>query len=472
MLSMDSRAAVVAEDNSRRKFHRVNLPMNLEYKGKIFRVRDWSVGGVAVEAFDGPTEPDTILDAHVVLPMPDSQISVRVKLRVCATKNGITGFEFHEPNPRQKRILRHYVEMAVEGRLQNVDDLIAITTAPMIASPIDEALTFTELEKNSIESEFRKKSIVTISLAISFVIVMIVAIFYVTMFRIEKVGIAVGSVSSVTAGVAGRVAEIYQDRQNAMVARGAPLFSFDSGQINSDIANIKARMAQLTAEAAGLQRSSNGSLAVLNALQRQLQGARDEYRSGQRLFEEQLISRNDLRQLEERMNDARVAWERERVKALGAVSREDGSFDPVADEKVRLQHELDRLELDKERLTVRAPEDGRLININYSLNNFLERKDVVALIEKDVAPFVSIKLLSEEAIKLAVGMEARIYTPVLGEYFDGVISDIGYAAFDTTTTLKDEVKQGETLVKIAFKDSSIRLPPNSRVQVWIRTFRF
>jgi multidrug resistance efflux pump len=469
---MDSRASVVAEDNSRRKFHRVNLAMNLEYLGKIYRVRDWSVGGVAIEGFDTSLQPDAIIEARIILPMPDSQIFVRVHLRICIHKGGVTGCEFYKPNPRQKRILRHYVEMAVEGRLQNVDDLIAITTAPMIESPIDEALTFSELEKNSIESEFRKKSIVTVSLAISFAIVMVIAIFYVTLFRIEKIGIAVGSLGSVSAGSAGRVADIYQDHLNAKVSRGTPLFAFDSSELDGEIAALQARIAQLNADAASQLQSVAGNQSLLGSLQSRVRSASRELEAGKALFQQQLIDRTSLAQLEDRLNDSRMAYERERVKSMGSVLAGSSGYDPIADEIARLGQDLERLQQSKEQRVVRAPEDGKLISVNYHMNQFLERQDVVALIEKDIAPFVSIRLLSDEAIKLSVGMDARIYAPVLGEYFDGVISDIGYAAFDTSSTLKDEVKQGETLVRIDFRDRAIRLPPNARVKVWIRTFHF
>lgn len=463
---------VVAEDNSRRKFHRVSLTLKLEFKGQLYSVKDWSVGGVGIESFDPDVQIGDVVNVRVVLPMPDSQLFVQMPVRICNVRGYVTGCEFHNLNPRQKRILRHYVEMAVEGQLQSVDDMIAITTAPVIASPIDEALTFTELEKNAIEKNFRKKSIVTIAMAVAVAAVFILSIIYVTVFRIERVGVAVGSLEGVTSTGEGVVTVAHHIPVGSYVDKGEVLLELDSTEVKSRLAELDAQLAAFENQTGGgISDTSAQNRRLLSELGRRVNSRYKEYLNAKRLYDEQLIHKADLSRIEDKLFDARQAFEKEKIRLMGTrvVGLDKAS---IAQERAVLEQMRASLLNQLNLLSVKAPAAGKLVSVNYDEGLYVQRQDVIAVIDRDVEPVVSMKLLSEDALRLTIGMPVRIYAPVLGDYFDGHVTDIGYAAFKADSTVTEEVKQGETLIRIAFDDTSVRLPPNSRVKVWIRTFKW
>lgn len=462
---------IVAEDNSRRKFHRVSLKLKLEYNGHLYSVRDWSVGGVAIESFDPGLSIGDVVNIRVVLPMPDSQLFVQMPVRVCNNRGSVTGCEFHNLNPRQKRILRHYVEMALEGQLQSVDDMIAITTAPVIASPIDEALTFTELEKNAIEKNFRRKSYVTIAMAVVIAAVFLLSILYVTIFRIERVGVAVGSLESITSTGEGVVKRAYNLEVGTFVRVGDPLFELDSSGLRAQLAEIESELAQFESQVIGDKNLVAQSGRLLAEMKRRVNRRAVEYEHAKQLYGSKLISLTDITRLEDKLLEARESYQIERARVL---SQQTPTVNAVAlsKERTRLFETKQSISEQLDARTVRANVSGKIVSINFDEGMYIEPQDVVAVIDKNVEPVVSMRLLSEDALRLTVGTPVRIYAPVLGDYFDAHVTDIGYAAFKLDSTVTDEVKQGETLVRIAFDDKRIRLPPNSRVKVWIQTFKW
>jgi hypothetical protein len=151
-------SATVSELNYLRKAHRVNLPMVIEIDGKNYKAAEWSVAGVGIEGFDLDLGMNQVVAARCVLPMPDSFITLKVELQLEVRRSDVAGFEFKNINQRQKRVLRHYIESAIEGKIDNVEDLISVVTTPGLATPIEDALNLTELEAESLFKRFKAKS--------------------------------------------------------------------------------------------------------------------------------------------------------------------------------------------------------------------------------------------------------------------------------------------------------------------------
>ncbi|HFA59088.1 MAG TPA: PilZ domain-containing protein, partial [Rhodospirillales bacterium] len=129
-------SSIHSEPNSRRRAHRVDLPMVVEIDGRALPARDWSVTGVAVEVPPG-FEPkgDGVLSARLMIPMHGASLALRVKLRLVARDGEVARFAFVDLSPRDRRILRQYIELGIEGRLDNVEDMIALLAQPELPSP-------------------------------------------------------------------------------------------------------------------------------------------------------------------------------------------------------------------------------------------------------------------------------------------------------------------------------------------------
>jgi hypothetical protein len=121
-------------------------------------------------------------------------------------------------------------------------------------------------------------------------------------------------------------------------------------------------------------------------------------------------------------------------------------------------------------LLLRAPEHGRVFNMIPSEGAFVKAGEPVFIIERDLVPHILFRLRSEDALKLNVGMKADVYVPFEDARYTATLTAIGYVAVNGRATASQEVSLNETLVKLALDDKDVRLPANSRVKVWIRTF--
>jgi hypothetical protein len=71
-------------------------------------------------------------------------------------------------------------------------------------------------------------------------------------------------------------------------------------------------------------------------------------------------------------------------------------------------------------------------------------------------------------VKLHPGMPATVAVPFENRKFTGKVSAIGLNAVSAQAATIQEGGLDQTLVKIDFDDSKVRLPANARVNVWIR----
>ena len=110
--------------------------------------------------------------------------------------------------------------------------------------------------------------------------------------------------------------------------------------------------------------------------------------------------------------------------------------------------------------------------IERFLNEFepIDPNDVMVLIEKNSPPNVLLKLLTEDALKIKIGMEASVYAPTTDTEYDAKVVAVGYSSVNSQATVTQEASLNETIVRLEFVDKHVRLPANTRVQVWIRMF--
>ena len=65
------------------------------------------------------------------------------------------GFDFHELSARNKRVLRHYIELSVDGKLGDVEDIVAVASSPITSSPIELPLNLSQPAPYGTLQQFR-----------------------------------------------------------------------------------------------------------------------------------------------------------------------------------------------------------------------------------------------------------------------------------------------------------------------------
>ncbi len=456
-------SSVVGESNSQRRAHRVDLPMAVEIGGRTFVVHDWSVGGLAIaDPGDLRLAKGETLEARLRIPMRGASLVLPVRLRVVACDERMARFSFVDLSPRNRRILRQYIELGVEGRLDNVEDMVSLLVQPELPSPIADALVLSEAEQEELHCAFRKRGSLALLFGLLFIIGLAATLFYNTVYRVEALGVALGTVRTVSAGVTGVVTEM-RVREGEPVRKGDPLFRLDDRELTIELARLDREIALLD-ERLRLATGKPGRTA------RRATGGPGEPAAvhGRRLKAGLLpVPLELLRRLAEAPTIGIDAAPENRGRSVDA---EESTLLALERERIRLRAARERTALQLAARSVRAPVAGRVYRIARQPGDHVGPEEPVLLLATDGPPLIVARLRQEDTLDLAPGMEGMVAVPASGQHFPARIRSIGATPVKIDFTSTMEVSLGETLITLEPLDPDLRLEPFTRVTVWIRTF--
>lgn len=462
---------ITNEYNYKRKSHRVDLPLVVEIGGEQYRVQDWSLGGVGITGFslDSVEDKDKI-PAHIILPMPDSVLSLRVTLGYVNRRSGKTGLQFVALSSKHRRVLRHYIELSIEGKLENLEDLVGIISSPQVASPIQDALNLSDLEEESLVRQFRQRSYLSIVFAVLFFGGAAGVIFYNTVYRISTTGLISGTVRPISAGCTGTVQEVFVD-SGENVKEGQILFTVEDNkgctlslEKEEALVDIKEKLDFI------FGRLVPSDTALLQDLKEDFEENQRIFEEAEILFREGGITRKDLHLAKSYYLRSKVAYDRSLNSQRERYERQQATISSLTKKGQRIEGELFGQSLESTLCRGTSPMAGRMLTIEKRKGDYVTANDVMGLVNMDTTPNIIIKLRSADVLKIAIGMAASIYAPSLKTKYEARISAIGYSAVSGNSSLGLEANLNETLVKLDFIDPTLRFPVNSRVGVWIKTF--
>ena len=459
------------EKNFRRKAHRVNLPVKITIGGRSYRTHDWSVSGVGIQDFDRPLEAGETIEAVISLPMEDAQIDLRVMLSFVARHGDVSGFCFEKIAPRTRQILRHYIELAVEGRLDHVEDLIAVVTSPEIPTPIGDALNLSDLEEENLLARFRTRSRLALLVALAFFVLLVATLFYNTTYRVAGNGVVGGNLRSLDAGVDGTVTRL-DVASGDPVLPGKPLLVVRDERYDAEIAAKLTRIHQLEYRLSQLPPEDAPASALIDELQAMVDRRARDLERARKLYEARVISFKDKSFVENQYHQARIDLARQRETRARARTLSSAERRHLETTLADLKGELEQLRRRGASHTVSSPVPGRVFSTPVRAGQRVSAGTPVISIQEDRPPYVLLKLPNRDALKLSPGMKAEILVPFSGRRYRGTVEAFGYSAVNNDVPVTQEASLNETLVKIILDDDRVRLPPNLRVEVWIRTFEW
>src|SRR4051812_38816028 len=131
LLAREGAAMMISrEPNLPRKAMRVAIPLFVEIDGHNHAAVDWSTTGVGLSDLQRLPQEGELVQARLSFPMLESTLLIPVQLVFRGAHDGIAGFEFKDLSARNRRILRHYIELSLDGKLGDVDDIVAVAALP------------------------------------------------------------------------------------------------------------------------------------------------------------------------------------------------------------------------------------------------------------------------------------------------------------------------------------------------------
>ncbi|MDX8379491.1 MAG: HlyD family efflux transporter periplasmic adaptor subunit [Gallionella sp.] len=455
------------EGNFQRKSHRINLLLKVEINGKTYSSDNWSTSGVGVRDFKETLQSGEIVPANLIFPMVGSTLCLSVNLRLKSNRDNVTGFEFNELSLRNKRVLRHYIELAVNGQLDNLEDLIAISAPHSGSSPIDDALNLSDVdvESESHIKNFKNKSYWAIFLGILFVLIIAALVFYNTIYKVEATGLVAGNLERVTANNAGVISAI-DIKIGMYVDKNTPLFGVKDTHLETDVKVLEKRINQLISSTSVIIGSMSDDVALINSMKIVLKQSKAELSNAKHLYKQRVISNKDLLLVRNHYEQVHTNLLKEMV-----VSTNNSQIirDKFALENMKAELLTKKLLLEHQAISyvVRAQHKGKVFQINKVVGAYVLATDPVILLETDTCPHVFVRLSNDDVLKLHIGMRVDVYVPFEKQKYQAMISAIGLNAANAETNIAMETTLNDTLVRVDFVDQHVRLPSNSRVKVWI-----
>lgn len=454
----------VIESNQMRRAHRVDIPLVIVIDGIAYKSKDWSMTGAGVDNLELKLEVDQIISASIVLALQEAKIEMPVKLQFKVKRGTVSGFEFEQISEKNKRVLREFLELSIEGKLDQVDGLLSIYNEPIIDTPIKESVVLSDLEDSALKKAFAKRSKLYIKLGILFFFLLVATIYYNTTYIYRSIGTISGNFVKISSSVNGKIGKIHV-KVGEEVHPNDLLFELDDKMTLSQIEILDGKLADLRGHQGSSVAIKQGSSQVLRLLKTDMNRSYSSYKSAKELYDSRLISINDLRKVEDIYSRAKVKYLQEKNRFERAGSNANSSSGVIS---LITQFELRREELINKLnyLRVFSRTEGSIYAIKSHVGNYVGSSDEVMVLETHEASFVVCKLKQEESVRIQNGMSVKVYSSATDETYPASIETIGNLSLNTESEITNEVSLKEVTVKIVFDDKKLRLPLNERVKVW------
>lgn len=457
---------IIREKPSQRRHHRLTAPLFVTLPGQSRqRAQDWSLGGIGIIAsnMDLPAPGDRF-SISVTLPFQGYEMAFEAEVSVVRTdpSRDYLGLQFVDLSERSHDLLSYFIEDLVRGQMGTVQDSICRIDVPV--TPIS-----TEPTANHVsELPARRIPVKTIVMS-TFYILLGLTVFsylgiliYSNFMRLEVPSSVVSTeLLTLRMPVDGMIRQINFET-GSEVRAGEEIFRIIDLKLERQISDAKLKVEaaskalwqmkqkqRIETERMQLYRIVNRTDKVI--AEARLTSLREALKSADaRLLRMQKLKKKGIATLAQ-FEEARLAQasadaavreaelKLEKHTAMDAVStrRHYNHKEFVTDldmlavdlemaySRLELETEkLNQLEQAKGKLVMRAPFDGRIVNLYQASNTNVMRNEPVLLIERGDNVSVTAFLNQTEILEIGLYDEATVFVPALDRNFSAIVSKI------------------------------------------------
>jgi multidrug resistance efflux pump len=442
------------ESNQMRRSHRIDIPIQIIIESKIYSCKNWSLTGVGVENLDIEYEIDQVSDASLLLRFKEARLEIPVTLKYKNNIDGVSGFEFINLSESNRRVLREYLELSIEGKLENAAGIIGIYNEPILDTPLKESVALSDTEVGALEKAFKKRSRLYITLGLSLLAIIIVTIFYNIQYVYRSIGIVSGNFVKISPNTTGKISAIYV-KVGDTVEPNTLLFELDEQLIVDKIEILDKKLLSLKDK--NQTKTANSSL--INILYNEKINAQKRFNKIKALYKNRLITLSEL-------NKEKVLYQRANIRYMQEKEKLNSTHQSVL--ALRTNIELQRAELinNLNYLRVFAYTHGIVYAIKSNIGSHVGSSDEIVVIQTNTQPYIVCKVLKSETINIRKDMHAEVYIPSLDKTFSAHVETLGNLSINTESMISNEVSLNEVTVKLRLDENVTDLNLNEHVKVW------
>jgi multidrug resistance efflux pump len=471
---------VKRERPDQRRHHRVTAPLFVRVLGTGHKLRahDWSLGGLRVDGYPGELpELGNEIGLQITLPFQGFDITFEAEGKVVRRVPAQASFaiEFTKLGERETSLMAHFIEDLVRGMMSPAEDTIQRIDVPI--TPVS-----TEPDpnpKNVIKERkipVRQVMWAAVYAAIGFLVFGYTAlVLYSNLFRMEvQTAVVTAPIIEAKAQGDGNLPFIRVNTGDKVEAGETTIYFADydlEKQIDLAKLQIQEREAELThllqkragelekmTEYAAVEISDIEKAKVdVEGLEAEREAAQARLLRIQKLQKEGLATKSQIDEANKWLIVARTKLETKKVELREQIRIADAGIGKhyfngrefvgnlsdldagirLARYQISLSHQAhEALLKHRERLSVKAPFDGKVLELPFPENSAVRKGDVIAVFEQDSARRITAFLTQDEVLKVALGDKASVYFPALDASLRGKVVSI-----DRTSGFKQEISR-------------------------------
>lgn len=454
------------EHPSQRLHHRLTAPLSVTLEGyPPLLAKDWSLGGIGVSDIPGPlpNKGDEI-NLGLTLPFQGYDISFNAKAKVVWVdeQKASLGCQFIDLSDRSYDLLSYFTEDLIRGHMGTFEDSICridVPVTPISTQPSTNHISDTPVWRLPIKTILMSTIYVVLGLLVFFHTGVLV---YSSFMRLEvKTSVVSTQLQTLKMPLDGEVLRVVYNR-GENVKSGDVLLTIRDRKLEKQIqsAELNIRKAKkyiwqmrqkhrIEGERLKLYQivsrtDRSISLARLVALREALKAADAHLIRIQKLRlsgtatatqfgdarKNQALAAGAVREAEllleknaamEAASDRRHYNHKEFTTDLDLLAVDlEMAYSELELELVRLQ-QLEKL---RENLVLRAPFDGRIVDLYQFESAKVVRSEPLLLIERDDAVTVTAYLNQQEILEVGLKDNANIFIPALNQHLQGLVTKI------------------------------------------------
>jgi multidrug resistance efflux pump len=457
---------VKRERPDQRRHHRVTAPLYVDFAGHRVRAADWSLGGFRIESFPGElpaTGAEIALGA--TLPFQGFDVSFEAKAQVVRANPAERMFacQFTQLGERERELMQHFIEELVRGSMVEVQDTIQridVPVTPASLEPTKPKNTAVPVRRWPVKAMVMSGIYAALGLAI---LLYASLIGYSNFYRMEvQTAVISAPVETVASQADGRV-QWTRFKPGDTVKAGELVLSVLDNQLEREIEvagiDVREKKAQLAFHGQRLADEQARMRSFSTVLSKNIEQAKLEMESvaAQLRAAEQTYGRLAHLHLKGFTTDARLEdaeklvatlkksldakrveldsqrtlsgqnagrWHFTGQNIVGEIGQIEAEMKRAENEVALAQQKLDALVNHKNRLAVRAPFDGTVLELPHVDRGVVRKGDIIAIVEQRRMRQVTAFLNQDEVLKVGQGDEVLLYVPSLGETLKGRVAQI------------------------------------------------
>jgi len=453
------------ERPSQRLHHRVNAPILVEMPLGIFEAQDWSLGGFRVKCGKTECQVGEVLSVGLQISFQGFEIGFQVDAEVCRIfeDSGEIACSFKDIGERETEILEHFVEELVRGSVTVVDDTLLRIDTPV--TPVS-----TKPDPNPVEEvpvrrwPFKQIALVGFYFCAGLMVVgYAYSVFVANFLRLEVASAVVTApIEPIISTADGKIQRIVANA-GEMLPTNTAIFVIENAKVEERIEMAKIKVERETMELVARQKRLKAEQAKtidyrtmhlteleqasarVRALERQMTLSEKQVIRVERLQQEGWATRTKVEKVKAEYAVLKGKFEealaeKRKSQAFMQSAKEgrvvDGSkidsrltdltadVDLAWDRIMLAKDELMALQRHKERLTLAAPSNGRVIKVFKGRGSSVKSGESIGLFERAEARRIKAYLTQKEILQIGLGDEALVFFPALGQSVRTVVVDI------------------------------------------------